>query len=72
MTVVEKIRQLLALAASTTFAGERDSALAKARLLFNKHQVADARLRWELAWCNGCCVELSRSLTRAARLQNRT
>jgi len=48
MTVVEKIRQLLALAASTTFAGERDSALTKARLLFNKHQVADARLRWEL------------------------
>ncbi len=37
MTVVEKIRQLLALAASTTFAGERDSAVAKARLLFNKH-----------------------------------
>ncbi len=48
MTVVEKIRQLLALAASTTFAGERDSALTKARLLFNKHRVADARLRWEL------------------------
>jgi len=48
MTVVEKIRQLLALAASTTFAGERDSALAKARLLFNKHQVANAHLRWEL------------------------
>jgi len=48
MTVVEKIRQLLALAASTTFAGERDSALTKARLLFNKHKVADARVRWEL------------------------
>ncbi len=48
MTVVEKIRQLLALAASTTFAGERDSALTKARLLFNKHQVADAFVRWEL------------------------
>ncbi len=48
MTVVEKIRQLLALAASTTFAGERDSALTKARLLFNKHKVADALLRWEL------------------------
>ncbi len=48
MTVVEKIRQLLALAASTTFAGERDSALTKARLLFNKHKVADALVRWEL------------------------
>ncbi len=48
MTVVEKIRQLLALAVSTTFAGERDSALAKARLLFNKHKVADAFVRWEL------------------------
>ncbi len=48
MTVVEKIRQLLALAASTTFAGERDSALAKAHLLFNKHKVANAHLRWEL------------------------
>ncbi len=46
MTVVEKIRQLLALAASTTFAGERDSALTKARLLFNKHKVADALVRW--------------------------
>jgi len=48
MTVIEKIRQLLALASSTTFAGERDSALTKARLLFNKHQVADALVRWEV------------------------
>ena len=48
MTAREKVAQLLALARSTPFAGERETAVRLARTLFNKHRIADARLRWEL------------------------
>lgn len=48
MVARETIRQLLALARSTTFEPERATALERARVLFNKHRVADAHLRWEL------------------------
>lgn len=48
MAVHDKIRQLLALARSTTFAGERANALALARTLCDKHRIDDARLRWEV------------------------
>jgi len=48
MTPCEKVAQLLALARSTSFAGERESAVRLARTLFNKHRLTDAHLRWEL------------------------
>jgi hypothetical protein len=44
----EKVRQLLALARSTPFAPERESAVQLARTLFNKYRLTDAHLRWEL------------------------
>jgi hypothetical protein len=44
----EKVRQLLALARSTPFAPERESAVQTARTLFNKYRLTDAHLRWEL------------------------
>jgi hypothetical protein len=40
----EKVRQLLALARSTPFAPERESAVRLARTLFNKYRLTDAHL----------------------------
>jgi len=48
MTPCEKVAQLLTLARSTPFVGERESAVRLARTLFNKHRLTDAHLRWEL------------------------
>ncbi len=48
MTAREKVAQLLALARSTPFAREGETSARLARTLFNKHRIADARLRWEL------------------------
>ena len=48
MTPCEKVSQLLTLARSTPFVGERESAVRLARSLFNKHRLTDAHLRWEL------------------------
>lgn len=48
MKASEKVRQLLALARSTSFAPERESAVRLARTLFNKYRLNDAHLRWEL------------------------
>jgi len=48
MTPAEKVAQLLALARSTPFAGERETAVSLARKLFNKYRLTDARLRWDL------------------------
>ncbi len=45
MTPHEKVAQLLALARSTPFAGERETAVRLARILFNKHRLTDAHLR---------------------------
>jgi len=45
---VRKVAQLLTLARSTPFVGERESAVRLARALFNKHRLTDAHLRWEL------------------------
>jgi len=57
MTTQEKIRQLLALARSTTFEGERTNALELARMLFNKHRIADVRLRREVLTALGRVTE---------------
>ncbi len=48
MTPAEKVAQLLALARSTSFASERETAVGLARTLFNKYRLTDARLRWDL------------------------
>jgi len=48
MTPAEKVAQLLALARSTPFASERETAVGLARTLFNKYRLTDARLRWDL------------------------
>ena len=48
MTPDEKVAQLLALARSTPFASERETAVSLARTLFNKYRLTDARLRWDL------------------------
>ena len=48
MTPAEKVAQLLALARSTLFASERETAVGLARTLFNKYRLTDARLRWDL------------------------
>ncbi len=48
MTPCEKVAQLLALAHSTPFVAERESAVRLARTLFNKHRLTNAHLRWEL------------------------
>ncbi len=48
MTPDEKVAQLLALARSTSFASERETAVSLARTLFNKYRLTDARLRWDL------------------------
>jgi len=48
MTPAEKVAQLLALARSTSFASERETAVSLARTLFNKYRLTDPRLRWDL------------------------
>ncbi len=48
MTPDEKVAQLLALASSTSFASERETAVSLARTLFNKYRLTDRRLRWDL------------------------
>jgi len=48
MTPAEKVAQLLALARSTPFASERETAVGLARTLFNTYRLTDARLRWDL------------------------
>ncbi len=48
MTPDEKVAQLLALARSTPFTSERETAVGLARTLFNKYRLTDARLRWDL------------------------
>ena len=48
MTPAEKVAQLFALARSTPFASERETAVSLARTLFNKYRLTDARLRWDL------------------------
>ena len=48
MTPAEKVAQLLALARSTPFASERETAVGLARTLFNKYRLTDERLRWDL------------------------
>ncbi len=48
MIPAEKVAQLLALARSTPFASERDTAVRLARKLFNKYRLADRHLRWDL------------------------
>jgi len=42
------VAHLLALARSTPFASERETAVGLARTLFNKYRLTDARLRWDL------------------------
>jgi len=48
MRPAEKVAQLLALARSTSFASERETAVGLARTLFNTYRLTDARLRWDL------------------------
>jgi len=48
MTPDEKVAQFLALARSTPFTSERETAVSLARKLFNKYRLSDARLRWDL------------------------
>ncbi len=48
MTPDEKVAHLLALARSTSFTSERETAVSLARKLFNKYRLTDARLRWDL------------------------
>ena len=48
MTPDEKVAHLLALARSTPFTSERETAIGLARKLFNKYLLTDARLRWDL------------------------
>jgi len=48
MTPAAKVAQLLALARSTPFGSERETAVGLARTLFNKYRLTDARLRWDL------------------------
>jgi len=48
MTPAEKVAQLLALARSTPFASERETAVGLARTLFNKYRLTDRCLRWDL------------------------
>jgi len=48
MTPDEKVAHLLALASSTSFAPERETAVGLARTLFNQYRLTDARLRWDL------------------------
>ncbi len=48
MTPDEKLAQLLALARSTSFASERETAVGLARTLFNTYRLTDARLRRDL------------------------
>ncbi len=48
MTPDEKVAHLLALARSTPFTSERETAIGLARPLFNKYRLTDARLRWDL------------------------
>ena len=48
MTPDEKVAHLLALARSTSFTSERDTAVGLARTPFNKYRLIDTRLRWDL------------------------
>ncbi len=48
MTPAEKVAQLLALARSTPFPSERETAVGLARTLFNTYRLTDRRLRWDL------------------------
>jgi len=48
MTPDEKVAQLLALARSTPFTSERETAVGLVRTLFNKYRLTDRRLRWDL------------------------
>lgn len=53
MKASDKVRQLLALARSTPFAPERESAMHTAHTIFNKYRLTDVHLRWELVTALG-------------------
>jgi len=48
MTPDEKVAHLFALARSTSFTSERNTAVGLARTPFNKYRLIDTRLRWDL------------------------